>query len=396
MERRAAVLFTAILSVALTGLLVVFYSSRTNYEGASISSGSSGMPVGLMIARAMSNTTEVDVVRWDGSDWQQVVAPSTLAPVVEGVWTFAPHSIIELYPDSTTTHIGLWVMYCTVPRVPDTEDCIPYTFVYDTSTSAATQIEFDDFIAPIGWLDNGVSLLLLDVLGGFGLIYNALTTEISEIGAPIEMDEFASGPYAIHRASRRVLVSGSAGDGVVNVDTGASTWFTALGVGPHLSSSMSFSPDGTRAVVSRVRSGQDNQLGAGVMNIFDTTSGALLQSITNSDDWMDFAPVWDEVQGRILFLRADARVFDSDPNPDSISMSTSVQSFDIATGVTTELLPADRARHSLQIANDGVPVFIGEVSGSGIHTVFMIDAAGIEVPVLVDGLSHTSLSLSSN
>ena len=98
----------------------------------------------------------------------------------------------------------------------------------------------------------------------------------------------------------------------------------------------------------------------------------------------------------IMAISKRCLIVSESPNPDSISMSTSVQSFDIATGVTTELLPADRARHSLQIANDGVPVFIGEVSGSGIHTVFMIDAAGIEVPVLVDGLSHTSLSLSSN
>lgn len=364
-------------------------ASPRSTEG--IVTGSIGLPVGLMVARSYTLTAQVDVVRWDGSAWQTQIPASAIQAITHGSAVLEPVAVLAMYPNSVGTKIALWIMYCSAVQVGETEHCAAFGSVYSVAGQSHSLISTEERTGPIGWIDSQ-QLLVYNVDWEFAFKLDTDTNSETELQLPIDVIEYSSGIPAIDSYGSRVLVSTADADGVLTIDSGLAVWF-AGGPPSHTSTWMSFSPDDDWAVVSRIRAGAANTMGAGQLKIFSTQSGALLFDVTPSG-WMDSSPVWSADSAELLFLRQNADSFATAVNPDSLRSFSSVQSYDTSTGTTTQVVPADRPRKGLFVV--GSPNVISYIATVGDRNAafYVADSSGTEVELSPDGLNHTAVSWS--
>jgi hypothetical protein len=235
-------------------------------------------------------------------------------------------------------------------------------------------------------------LLAYNIEREYGFTFATDTNTATELQFPIYIIDFSSGIPALDPSGDRVLVSAADGDGVLTIDTGRMVWFEG-GPASHTTSWMSFGPGGDRAAIVRIRAGMANTMGAGQLKVFNTQSGDLLYDVTPEGS-MDFSPVWSTSTGELLFLRQDAASFASAQNPDSLISFASVQSYDAATGITTQILPADRPRKGLFVVGSPLMIaYLATLNGRS-AAYYVADNDGTETELSPDGLDHTVLSWS--
>lgn len=388
MGKRIAGLGSVFLLITVGAVLVIMLSHQPRGR---VTTAVSQWPTNLMIARAFTDTHTADVVMWDGTTWQTVVPSTALAPITLGGRSYTPH-VFSLFPDASATKIAMWIQYCLAVPADDVDECTAGSAIYDTNGSTMTAILPDESVVPVGWVTDGQELLLYNASAGYGSLYAPGADTAVELDIPADDFELSGGQTAIDKASRRALISAYDGDGVVHLDTGNTVWL-AGGPAPHMTAWMAFSPDGGRVVSSRVRANGDNRLGAGDLKVHNAATGALFVTITPPAA-MDFAPSWYLSSNKLAFLRGNYSDFISNPSgygPNTEDMGVSVESYDISSGVTTQLQPADKPRQDLIVVGSAPTIaYLAKINGR--LKAAAIDENGAEVLLITDTANHTALA----
>ena len=367
MKRKSTLTWAALVTVL--GITMVAGARRAWAPGRSTSRLEPiAVPIRLAIARRTPDG-DVDVVRYDGTDWITLVPTSTLSAQTDGGRTYDPE-IEALVLDDELSMIGLGVRYCT-PSLQEVENCgAPVGYVYDTASARLVPLGAAGSVLPLAWLDNGL-LIVEDLLAGRALLYQPSDGSTRPIPGFHTANGSSALPQSVAPGDVSVAVSAAASQAFLRLATpGAGTAVAIPGTpSPYGSPWMAFDSGGDDFALVRLRDGGDNVIGAGELQLLHRSDAgwSLPTPVTDSADHLDFSPAWAAGGGRIAFLRAAASPWRSGTVTASDALQAGLMVYDRQTATTSSLLAQDRLRRQLIVPGGETVAALLEDDAGSLH-----------------------------
>ncbi len=361
--------------------------------------GQAQVPAGLAIARRSAGG--VDVVGWDGSGWDALLAEGRLTALTEGGHSYSPE-IQQVLPSPTGARLALAVGYCSAEIAQGSEPAHPClmggrAFIYDRAADVLQPLQRSptEPLLPFRWQDEqtllvseGDALTLLRYTVGSGAL-TPLAIPDGDIVLPATSDGMtADGALLAYSAedAERIWQEGAATSQVV-----------PGGPSDHNAVWLSFSRQqpGSQARLALVAPTLATALGAGALRIFEPATGAVTQVPATSALAFDHSPAWAESE-RLAFLRGDGDSWQPGLFGESSErMPAALMTFDLASGAQSEILPADAVRRALAAPHQAGTLVFLRSEGDGPTKVYGLRlAGGGEYPLLSDDRSHTAFGWS--
>lgn len=346
------------------------------------------VPTGLSVARAQASG--VDAVRWDGDAWVSLVPSSAIPTETFGPDVYLPR-ITSIVPNDAFTLVGLNVLYCS-PTIVEGDSCYDKGVLYNTALDTATELTHNESsLAPVAWMPDG-QLLVENYLAGYGLIYDTVSLASTPLGIGHSDYSLPRLPQGLSASGSQLLYSSEDGERIYNLSSGTSISL------PHPQSAyntaeMVFDPTESLAAVVQIPEGRGASLG-GQISIFSTTGTSAPNSPDATDIHIDFSPAWANGGQKLVFLRANRTDLQRDPEAYGADLQTlpaAVVEYDLASGVTTTLVPDGQIRRALVVpGNNNIAAYLED--SAGVLKVFGLSLpSGTPTLLLTDEAEHTAL-----
>lgn len=352
-----------------------------------LDTGNVQVPLHLAIARQDDNG--VDVVNWDGSQWEPLVPTDTIVALTSNGHIYTP-TIVSILPYIDGSKIALSVSYCADTIAAITESCTGRSFVYFTQSAQLKSLmdSHGDPLRPIRWKTDYV--LFVEDPGNGLFEYDTQTETMSQ---PIIGDTRYSLPASqmgISADNDLIAYSGFSGERVWS--RSASQSLSIPGPASDFNTGwLTFSRDASSAsaklaVVAAITA---TLLGGGVLRVVDLApTNAMNATVPSSADVsFDFDPEW-VTSDLLAFLRGDGDSLDAG----SKSMPAAVMTYEVSTATVSEILPDNKIRRALIVPHQSdMLVYLVTDTGGTRKAYGVATSGGSETLLLNDSTTHTAL-----
>jgi hypothetical protein len=302
-------MLTAAIAILAIGALTFLLNQPPALE-----TGGVDIPMRLTIARQAENG-DVDVVGFDGSAWDTLVPTGTIqGETVDGHY-YTP-TIQVVVPAADFSQVALQTAFCA-DDLTDMGHCFTRAQVYDVSQATLISASTEDIssVSPLTWLQDG-RLLVYDELALQGAIFDPSSATTTLVNLPDFPHTLSWSQHGLSNSDSHLLYSALGQERILTFSTDVpaptplpTPVVTTIPGTPSAydASWMAFAPSGSEMAIVRIRSTENNDLGAGVLQLFSRPSSVWSEPtvVAGPDDLM-YSPAWLESGQRLAFLVADA------------------------------------------------------------------------------------------